>query len=119
MTARIKYNAFKIVLTANTITATTILTDNVSNAADVKYNFEIKPANSGTPTMEKAPTEKATPAILFRNPEPFKSEKSFLSPETSDKPRHATNSMDFVAAWDKIWNTAATIPNSVPNPNPI
>ena len=104
--ARIKYNAFKIVLIARQIKVGIIFVGDNTLASE-KFNLLIKPANKGIPTIEREPTIKPMPAILLRKPEPLKSENNLLSPDTTDNPFAEMNNRAFEAAWERMWNTAA------------
>ncbi len=91
-----------MVLMASAMTVGSILWA-CPTAAWAKNSLEINPENMGMPTMESDPTRNAIPASLFRNPAPVMSAYRSLPPDASESPEAATNSKDFVAAWDSTW----------------
>ena len=61
--------AFRVVLSASPRIVKNILAG-LCTAAVAKRSFEINPASMGNPTMERLPTAKASPAVLFLYPDP-------------------------------------------------
>ena len=74
----------------------------VSTAACANNTLDSNPHNKGKPTIDNAPTLKATPANLLRYPEPVNCLKLRRLLETFVNPYADTNNKALVAACDKM-----------------
>ena len=88
-------------------------------AAWANCSLGIKPMNSGTPTMLRAPAVNSAPATTLRWPAPCRLGKSLWPPETSRSPEADRNSMGLVSAWEKMCRNAASSAACVPMPRPM
>ena len=110
---------FSQVEMARVISTSIMRPESACMAAMAKFSLLVKPPRKGKPTMLSAPMVKATPAMGLRKPEPRRARNCLLLPEASARPPAARNSMALHTAWEKMWNTAAIMPASVPRPMPM